>query len=97
VVRTPTGSVQDAREYWQAGKALYDPARITAPTLIVVGEWDGITAPTTARALFAQLVNTPIRRFVEIGEATHFMMLERNRHQLFREVRLFLEEQDPTQ
>jgi pimeloyl-ACP methyl ester carboxylesterase len=96
-VRTPAGTVQDGREYWQAGKPIYDPARITAPTLIVVGGWDGVTAPTLARALFAQLVNTPIRRLVEIGEATHFMMLEKNRHQLFREVRLFLEEQQPTQ
>jgi pimeloyl-ACP methyl ester carboxylesterase len=97
VVRTPAGNVQDARDYWQAGKPLYDPARITAPTLIVVGEWDGLTAPAIARALFAQLVNAPIRRLVEIGEATHFMMLEKNRLQLFREVRLFLEEQHATQ
>jgi pimeloyl-ACP methyl ester carboxylesterase len=93
VVRTPAGTAQDGREYWQAGKALYDPERITAPTLIVVGEWDGVSPPAIARLLFAKLANTPSRRFVEIGEATHFMMLEKNRHQLFREVRLFLEEQ----
>ena len=31
----------DGREYWNAGKPLYDPARITAPTLIVTAEWDG--------------------------------------------------------
>ena len=35
VVRTPAGTVQDGREYWQAGKALYDPERITAPTLLL--------------------------------------------------------------
>jgi pimeloyl-ACP methyl ester carboxylesterase len=50
VVRSPAGPLQDAREYWGAGKPLYDPARITAPTLLVVGEWDGRTPPALARA-----------------------------------------------
>jgi pimeloyl-ACP methyl ester carboxylesterase len=95
VVRTPAGNVQDGREYWQTGKELYDPARITAPILIVGAEWDGVTPPATWRALFAKLTNARVRRLVEIGEGTHFLALEKNRHQLFREVRLFLEEPHP--
>jgi pimeloyl-ACP methyl ester carboxylesterase len=49
VVRTPAGSLQDARDYWNAGKPLYDPSRITAPTLIVTAEWDGLNPPRSAR------------------------------------------------
>jgi pimeloyl-ACP methyl ester carboxylesterase len=92
VVRSPGGPLQDGREYWNAGKPLYDPARITAPTLIVTAEWDGLNAPELGRAIFTKLTNVPTKRLVEIGEASHLMMLERNRLQLFREVQLFLDE-----
>ena len=27
-------------EFWSAGKTVYDPAQITVPTLIAIGEWD---------------------------------------------------------
>jgi hypothetical protein len=42
--------------------------------------------------MFAKLINAPVRRFTEVGEATHFMMVEKNRHQLFGQTRFFLEE-----
>jgi pimeloyl-ACP methyl ester carboxylesterase len=95
VVRSPGGPLQDNVEYWRAGKAMYDPSRITAPTLIVTAEWDGLTPPELGRALFARLTAAPAKRFVEVGGASHLVMLERNRVQLFREVQLFLEEPRP--
>ena len=67
----------------------------SAPTLIVTAEWDGITPPALGRALFARLTSAPAKRLVEIGEATHLVMLERSRLQLFREVQLFLDEPRP--
>ena len=90
VVRSPAHD--DGREYWNAGKPLYDPAQITAPTLIVTAEWDGANPPELGRAIFTKLTNVPMKRLVEIGEASHLMMLERNRLQLFREIQLFLDE-----
>ncbi len=39
-VRAPNGVVDDGRNYWSAGKAPYDPAKITCPVLVTVGEWD---------------------------------------------------------
>jgi pimeloyl-ACP methyl ester carboxylesterase len=93
VVRTPAGTVQDGRETWQAGKAAFDPSRIKAPTLVITGEWDGVNPPALARGMFAKLINAPVRRFTEVGEATHFMMVEKNRHQLFGQTRFFLEEE----
>jgi pimeloyl-ACP methyl ester carboxylesterase len=42
-VRAPNGVVQDSREYWSAGKALYDPANIRVPTMLVLAEWDADT------------------------------------------------------
>jgi pimeloyl-ACP methyl ester carboxylesterase len=95
VVRTPAGSLQDARDYWNAGKPLYDPSQITAPTLIVTAEWDGLNPPALGQALFDKLTNASVKRLVEIGQASHLLMLEKNRRQLFREVQLFLDESQP--
>jgi pimeloyl-ACP methyl ester carboxylesterase len=70
VVRTPGGPLQDSRDYWNAGKSPYDPSRITAPTLIVTAEWDGLNPPALGRALFERLTGVPVKRFIEIGQAT---------------------------
>lgn len=91
-VRAPNGVQLDAREYWSAGKPLYDPADIRAPTLLILAEWDAVTPVYMAQALFPLLVNAEPKRLVVIGEGTHGVMLEKNRMQLFREVQLFLDE-----
>ena len=92
VVRTPNGTVQDTREYWLAGKPLWEPSEVKAPTLIVVGEWDAGTPLTGAQAVFGKLSNALYKRLVQIGHGTHLLFLEKNRIQLFREVQLFLDE-----
>jgi pimeloyl-ACP methyl ester carboxylesterase len=92
VVRTPNGTVQDTREYWLAGRPLWEPSGVKAPTLIVVGEWDAGTPVAGAQAVFGKLSNAPSKRLVQIGEGTHLIFLEKNRMPLFREVQLFLDE-----
>jgi pimeloyl-ACP methyl ester carboxylesterase len=92
VVRAPNGVLEDLRKYWVAGKPYYDPASITVPTLLLVGEWDSDAPAYMAQAVFASLKNTPLKRLVIIGEGTHSIVMEKNRMQLFREVQLFLEE-----
>ena len=92
VIRAPNGTVADTADYWLAGKKYYDPAKIAVPTLVVIGEWDNDTPPYMAQALFPLLVNSPGRRMVMLPEATHSMMLEKNRRMLFRTVQAFLDE-----
>ena len=92
VLRAPNGVVQDGNEYWSAGKPLYDPAKITVPTILLVGEWDRDTPPYMAQALFPLVTNAPAKKLVMFGEATHTIIMEKNRMQLFNEVQLFLEE-----
>jgi pimeloyl-ACP methyl ester carboxylesterase len=91
-VRAPNGALADGMRYWEADTRYYDPSGIRAPTLLVVGEWDGDTPPSMAQALLARLTSVPAKRLVIVGEATHTMLLERNRMQLFREVQAFLDE-----
>ena len=92
VIRAPNGVVQDGLEYWSAGKAYYDPVKITVPTLLVMAEWDADTPPYMAQTLFPLLVNSPGKRFVELAEGTHHVMLEKNRFALFETVQAFLDE-----
>jgi pimeloyl-ACP methyl ester carboxylesterase len=95
VLRAPNGVVQDGRNYWAAGKPMYDPSHITAPVLLIRGDWDQDTPAYMAQAMFPLLVNAPYKRSVTIGEGTHTVMMEKNRLQLFGEVQLFLEEAGP--
>jgi pimeloyl-ACP methyl ester carboxylesterase len=93
VVRVPNGALQDAAEYWAPGKQpFYDPSKITAPALLVLGEWDRITPLYMATTLFPLLANSSGKRLVVLGEGTHFIFRERNRGALFQAVQSFLEE-----
>jgi alpha-beta hydrolase superfamily lysophospholipase len=45
-----------------------------------------------AQTVFSLLVNSPGKRLVMLPEATHHLMLEKNRMMLFRVVQQFLDE-----
>lgn len=89
--RSPTGVVADGVQYWRANKAIYDPGKISAPTLLIRGEWDEVTPLNETQALFALLRNAPVRKLVEIPRASHFIEVETGRDALFREVQSFLD------
>jgi pimeloyl-ACP methyl ester carboxylesterase len=91
-LRAPNGVIADIKDFWSEGKPLYDPAQIRVPTLLVHAEWDQDLPSYMAKAVFEKLTNAPWKRYVEIGEGTHTVIMEKNRMQLFREVQLFLEE-----
>ena len=90
--RAPNGVVLDGREYWNAGKPMYDPADIRVPTMLILAEWDADTPLYMAQTLFPKLTNAPVRRMVVIGEGTHVVLAEKNRMQLFRAVQGFFDE-----
>ncbi|RVT98884.1 alpha/beta fold hydrolase [Rhodovarius crocodyli] len=91
-IRAPNGSVADGREFWAAGRPFYEPEKITAPTLLVLGEWDQDTPPYMAQTLFPLLTRSPGKRLVMLGEGTHSMWMERNRGALYQAIQVFLEE-----
>jgi pimeloyl-ACP methyl ester carboxylesterase len=94
-VRAPNGVVMDSIEYWNAGKPLYDPSRITVPVLVVVGEWDNDTPVAMAQTLFPLFTAAAWKRLSILSGGTHAMATERNRILLFRTVQQFLEEAPP--
>ena len=96
VLRAPNGVLLDGSRYWGApggqGKMPYSAADIRVPTLLIKAEWDADTPTYMAATLFPLLVNAPYKRYVEIGEGTHTVIMEKNRMNLFREVQLFLDD-----
>jgi len=91
-MRAVNGPVIDVREFWNAGRPLYEPKDITKPVLLIHAEWDFDTPFDVARSLFFSLTSTPYKRWVEIGEATHMVVLEKNRLQVFDAIQGFLAE-----
>jgi pimeloyl-ACP methyl ester carboxylesterase len=95
-LRAPNGILADAAKFWAAGPGKasmpYDAADIRVPTLLIKAEWDADTPAYMAQTLFPLLKYAPYKRYVEIGEGTHTVIMERNRMALFREVQLFLDE-----
>jgi pimeloyl-ACP methyl ester carboxylesterase len=94
VLRAPNGVLADLRAYWLVGKPQYDPASIKVPTLLVHAEWDADLPSYQAQTYFGKLTSAPYKRFVELGEGTHTIIMEKNRMQFFREVAGFLDEAD---
>jgi len=92
VLRAPNGVVKDGLEFWAAGKPIYDPAGIRVPTFLAHAEWDADLPSYMLYAYFAKLTNAPYKRYVEIGEGTHTIIMEKNRMQLLRAVQQFLDE-----
>jgi pimeloyl-ACP methyl ester carboxylesterase len=92
VIRAPNGVQQDGDEFFAAGRPYYDPAKITTPTLLVHAEWDRDTPAYMAQTLFPLLVNAPGKRYVQLPEGTHTIMIEKNRLMLFEAVQAFLDE-----
>ena len=96
VLRAPNGVVLDGQRYWGApagqAKMPYSAADIRVPTLLIKAEWDADTPTYMAQTLFPLLTNSPYKRYVELGEGTHTIVMEKNRMSLFREVQLFLDE-----
>jgi pimeloyl-ACP methyl ester carboxylesterase len=91
VIRAPNGVLADGLEFFGAGKPYYDPSKITVPTLLVDAEWDRDAPPYMAQTLFPLLVSSPNKRYVELAEGTHTIMMEKNRLRLFETVQAFLE------
>jgi pimeloyl-ACP methyl ester carboxylesterase len=91
-LRAPNGVVQDGAEFWSAQKPLYDPALIRVPTFIAHAEWDADLPSYMAQQYFTKLTNVPYKAFLEIGEGTHTVIMEKNRMQLFEGVQAFLDD-----
>lgn len=90
-IQIPNGPYIDWHEI-HAGRSLFDPAKIRVPTMIVRGGADDMISSEAADELLQRLTSAPYKRRLDIGDSTHYALLEKNRLQLYRGVQAFLEE-----
>ena len=90
-IQVPNGPYIDWHEI-HAGRSLFDPARIKAPTMIVRGSAEELISNEAAEELLQKLTSAPSKRRLDIGDSTHYAIMEKNRLLLFRGVQNFLEE-----
>ncbi len=90
-IQVPNGPYIDWHEI-HAGRSLFDPARIKAPTMIVRGSAEELISNEAAEELLQKLTSAPSKRRLDIGDSTHYAILEKNRLLLYRGVQNFLEE-----
>ena len=89
-LRAPNGVVQDGAEFWSALRPCAD-SRAHVPGPRRMGR--GPPPSYMAQQYFGELTNVRYKAFLEIGEGTHSVMMEKNRMQLFRGVQAFLDDQ----
>jgi pimeloyl-ACP methyl ester carboxylesterase len=90
-IQVPNGPYIDWHEI-HAGRSLFDPARIKSPTMIVRGSAEELMTNDAADELLQKLTSTSFKRRLDLGDSTHYGMLEKRRLQLYRGVQNFLEE-----
>jgi len=89
-LRSPNGVLVDIY-YIFTERPIYEASQIKVPVLILRGDADTESLDADARGLFQKLTSAPYKRYVLIGDGTHFINAEKNRWQLFQESLLFLD------
>ncbi len=84
----PNGTLLDLWEAFNA-RPLYDPARITCPTLLIRGSADTTSTRSDALALFDRL-GTQSKRYAELSGGAHFASAEQLGPQIFSTTNAFL-------
>lgn len=92
-ISTPTGIVYDNNEYWYTNTNIYNSTKLNMPVLVIRAEWDADLNVDMALGYFKNLTQVPYKKFIQIPEGTHQVLLEKNRMALFREVQHFLTEE----
>jgi pimeloyl-ACP methyl ester carboxylesterase len=87
--RSPTGALADLVSIFN-GRPLYDPAKITMPTLLIRGANDTTSTHTDSERLLSALAS-PGKEYRVITPGSHFLCVEKNRTELYDGLNRFLE------
>jgi pimeloyl-ACP methyl ester carboxylesterase len=86
--RCPSGPLADLLSVFN-GRPLYNPGKLTMPTLLVRGSDDTTSTDTDARRLLAAIAS-PDKSYCVIVPGSHFLIAERNRSELYVRLDNFL-------
>jgi pimeloyl-ACP methyl ester carboxylesterase len=86
--RSPTGALADLVSVFN-GRPLYDPSKLTMPTLLVRGANDTTATDSDARQLLSA-IESPEKQYCIITPGSHFLCVEKNRSRLYERLNRFL-------
>lgn len=87
-LRIPNGALQDLVSVFN-GRPLYDPAKLTMPLMVIRGADDTTSTDSDARNLLACVASRD-KEYCVVAPGSHFLCVERNRHQLYDPIKRFL-------
>jgi pimeloyl-ACP methyl ester carboxylesterase len=85
--RCPNGPLADIARIAE-GQPLYDPAKLTMPTLLVRGDDDTTSTHCAAVRLLGEIAS-PQKRYCVVAPGSHFLCIERNRAKLYEHLNDF--------
>jgi alpha-beta hydrolase superfamily lysophospholipase len=85
--RCPNGPLADIARIGE-GQPLYDPAKLTMPTLLVRGDDDTTSTHSAAIRLLDEIAS-PQKRYCVVAPGSHFLCIERNRAKLYEHLNDF--------
>jgi pimeloyl-ACP methyl ester carboxylesterase len=88
-LRIPNGALLDLVTVFN-GQPLYDPAKLTMPILIIRGAGDTTSTDSDARRLLGRVASHD-KDYHIVSPGSHFLCVERNRHQWYNPIRRFLD------
>lgn len=80
--RCPSGPLADLMSVFN-GHPLYNPRRLSMPTLLIRGADDTTSTDTDTRHLLADIAS-PEKSYCVIAPGSHFLIVERNRSELYQ-------------
>jgi pimeloyl-ACP methyl ester carboxylesterase len=86
--RCPAGALADLLTVFN-GRPLFDPQKLTMPTLLVRGSDDTTSTDTDARRLLSAL-SASEKQYSVVRPGSHFLLLEKNRSTLYEQLNVFL-------
>jgi pimeloyl-ACP methyl ester carboxylesterase len=87
--RSPTGALADLVSIFN-GRPLYDPSKITMPTLLIRGADDTTSTHTDSERLLSALASLR-KEYRVITPGSHFLCVEKSRTELYEGLNRFLE------
>lgn len=88
-LRAPNGVLEDS--FYQAtGRLIWSASSIYVPVLVIAGEYDTWSYPEDREGLMRDLTNASYKESVLISTATHFVIFEKQRFELFEKVLAFM-------
>jgi alpha-beta hydrolase superfamily lysophospholipase len=87
-IATPIGFAVDIFDAWHG--RYFETAAVTSPFLLLRGDWDRFLTPAAETQRLFEDIGATEKYYVQFPRATHSLLFEEGRHEMYRVVETFL-------